>query len=85
MLLIVAVLADARWDGWQRWIPLCYGVYELLAVGLPMLVGATPEGPGFSVEIGTKVWWFLVGLAVYTASAQAAPTQQANAVIAQQG
>lgn len=80
MLLIVAVLTTARWQGWQRWIPLLYGVYELLAVGLPIVLGATPNGPSFSVEIGTSVWWFLVGLAVYTMAAQtAAPRASAVA------
>lgn len=80
LLLIVAVLAEGRWDGWQRWIPLCYGVYQILAVGLPMLMGVTPDGPSFSVELGTSIWWLLVGLAVYTA--QGSVVSQHSAVSA---
>jgi len=75
MLIVIAVLATARWEGWQRWIPLFYSIYQLLAVGLPLVLGATPDGPGFSVQIGTGVWWFLVALAVYTAQARAATPQ----------
>jgi hypothetical protein len=72
LLIAVAVLATARWDGWQCWIPLFYSIYAVLAVGLPFVFGVTPDGPGMSIEIGQGVWWFLVGLAVYTAQARAA-------------
>lgn len=75
LLIAVAAIATARWTAWQRWIPLFYSVYAVLAVGLPFVFGVTPDGPGMSIEIGQGVWWFLVGLAVYTAQARAAAPQ----------
>lgn len=72
MLLIIAVLAGALWAGWQRWMPLLYGVWYTLAVGVPLVLGVTPDGPGMSVEIGMGAWWFVVALAVYTAQAKTA-------------
>lgn len=75
MMLAVAVLATARWEGWQRWIPLLYSIYGILGVGLPMVLGLTPDGPGMDIEIGQGVCWFLVGLAVYTAQSRAAAPQ----------
>lgn len=75
LMLAVAVLGTARWDGWQRWIPLLYSIYGIFGVGLPMVLGVTPDGPGMSIEIGQGVCWFLVALAVYTAQAKAAVPQ----------
>ena len=51
------------------------GACLTLAVGLPLVLGVTPDGPGMSIEIGQGVWWFLVALAVYTAQAQVAAPQ----------
>jgi hypothetical protein len=75
VLMAVAVLTTARWAGWQRWIPLLYGIYYLLIVELPMMLGVTPDGPGISVLIGMGVSWFLVALAVYTAQGRAVVPQ----------
>jgi hypothetical protein len=79
LMLAVAVLATARWEGWQRWIPLLYSIYGILAVGLPRVLGVTPDGPGMSIEIGQGVCWFLVALAVYTAQARTTAPQAAAA------
>ncbi len=72
LLIAVAVLTTARWDGWQRWMPLLYSIYAVLGIGLPFVLGVTPDGPGMSLEIGQGVGWFLVALAVYTVHAPAA-------------
>jgi hypothetical protein len=71
------VLVTARWRDWQRWIPLLYSIYGILAVGLPRVLGVTPDGPGMEIEIGQGVCWFLVALAVYTAQARITAPQAA--------
>ena len=67
VLLVIAAIAGSRWDGWQRWMPLVYGLFYLFGVLLPSLLDVTPDGPGMVGEFGWGVTWLLVGLAVYTA------------------
>lgn len=70
----IATVTSGRWSGWQRWMPLVAAVVTLLTVGLPMLLGATPDGPGLIPELLMGAMWFGIGLAVVTAYQQAAPT-----------
>jgi hypothetical protein len=69
----IAAIISGRWSGWQRWMPLVAAVVNLLTMGLPMLLGVTPDGPGMIAELLNGVMWFGIGLAVFTASRQAAP------------
>jgi hypothetical protein len=73
LLIGIAAIISGRWSGWQRWTPLVAAVVNLLTMGLPMLLGATPDGPGMIPELLNGVMWFGIGLAVFSASRQAAP------------
>jgi hypothetical protein len=46
ILLVIAAIAGSRWNGWQRWMPLVYGLFYIFGVLLPSLVGVTQDGPG---------------------------------------
>lgn len=63
-------------------MPLVAAVVNILTMGLPTLLGVTPDGPGMSPELLNGVMWFGIGLAVFSASQQAAPvpTPPAQAV-----
>lgn len=63
----IAALRSARWHGWQRWAPLLAAAIGLLAIGLPMFAGITPDGPGLLAELLLGGAWLCVGLAVFTA------------------
>ena len=78
----IAAIISGRWSGWQRWMPLVAAVVNLLTMGLPMLLGVAPDGPGMIPELLNGVMWFGIGLAVFTASRQAAtaPAPYARAV-----
>ena len=68
----IAVVGAKRWDGWQRWMPLIYAAYLLLAIEIPFLMGVFGEGgPAGLIEIVQDIGLFLVGLAVYTAHKKA--------------
>jgi hypothetical protein len=69
----IATVISGRWSGWQRWMPLVGAVVSILTMGLPMLLGLTPDGPGMIPELLMGAVWFGIGLAVFTASRQAAP------------
>ena len=69
----IAAIISGRWSGWQRWMPLVAAVVNTLTMGLPMLLGVTPDGPGMIPELLNGVMWFGIGLAVFSASRQAAP------------
>jgi len=73
LLIGIAAIISGRWSGWQRWMPLVAAVVNTLTMGLPMLLGVTPDGPGMIPELLNGVMWFGIGLAVFTASRQAAP------------
>jgi hypothetical protein len=77
VLIPVALLVTGRWTSWQRWIPLLYGLFAILAVDLPMALGVASDGPGMSIEVGLGLWWFLVGLAVYASQSTMAAPQAA--------
>ena len=70
----IATIISGRWSGWQRWMPLVAAVVNTLTMGLPMLLGVTADGPGMIPELLNGVMWFGIGLAVLTASQQAAST-----------
>ena len=78
----IAAIISGRWSGWQRWMPLVAAVVNTLTMGLPMLLGVTPDGPGMIPELLNGVMWFGIGLAVFSASRQAqpAPAPYARAV-----
>lgn len=63
----IATLRSARWHGWQRWAPLLAAAIGLLAIGIPMLTGIAPDGPGLLAELLLGGAWLGVGLAVFTA------------------
>jgi hypothetical protein len=69
----IAAIISGRWSGWQRWMPLVAAVVNTLTMGLPMLLGVSPDGPGMIPELLNGVMWFGIGLAVFSASRQAAP------------
>lgn len=69
----IATIISGRWSGWQRWMPLVAAVVNVLTMGLPMLLGVAPDGPGMIAELLNGVMWFGIGLAAFTASRQAAP------------
>jgi hypothetical protein len=69
----IATIISGRWSGWQRWMPLVGAMVNTLTMGLPMLLGLTPDGPGMIPELLLGVMWFGIGLAVVSASRQAAP------------
>lgn len=66
LLFGLATLRSARWQGWQRWAPLLAAAVRLLAIGIPMLAGITPDGPGLLAELLLGGAWLGVGLAVFT-------------------
>lgn len=66
LLFGLATLRSARWQGWQRWAPLLAAAIGLLAIGVPMLAGITPDGPGMLAELLLGGAWLGVGLAVFT-------------------
>jgi hypothetical protein len=82
ILIGIAAIFSGRWSGWQRWMPLVAAVVNTLTMGLPMLLGVTPDGPGMIPELLSGVMWFGIGLAVFSASRQAqpAPAPYARAV-----
>lgn len=67
VLFGIAAVRGARWRGWRRWTPLFAAVVGLLGIGIPMLVGFTPDGPGMLAELLLGGAWLGVGLAVITA------------------
>ena len=73
ILIGIATIISGRWSGWQRWMPLVAAVVNILTMGLPMLLGAAPDGPGMIAELLNGVMWLGIGLAVFSASRQAAP------------
>ena len=68
-----AAVLHSRWAGWQRWMPLVVAAGLLLTMGLPMLLGLAPDGPGMLPELLMGALWFGVGLAVFTAYRQDDP------------
>lgn len=81
LLFGIATLSSARWRGWQRWTPLLAATVGLLVIGIPILAGITPDGPGLLAELLLGGAWLGVGLAVFSAyqpeaavRAPAAPT-----------
>lgn len=66
VLFGIATLRSARWQVWQRWTPLLAATVGLLAIGIPMLAGITPDGPGLLAELLLGGAWLGVGLAVFT-------------------
>lgn len=65
----ITVVRAKRWRGWQRWMPLIYAVYLLLAIEIPFIMGVFGEGgPVGLVEVVQDFGLFLVALAVYTAA-----------------
>ena len=77
ILIGIATIFSERWSGWQRWMPLVAAVANILTMGLPMLLGVTPDGPGMIPELLNGVMWFGIGLAVVSASRQAQPAPSA--------
>lgn len=73
ILIGIATIISGRWSGWQRWMPLVAAVVNILTMGLPMLLGAAPDGPGMIAELLNGVMWLGIGLAAFSASRQAAP------------
>jgi hypothetical protein len=73
ILIGIATIISGRWSGWQRWVPLVAAVVNILTMGLPMLLGVAPDGPGMIAELLNGVMWFGIGLAVFTVARQAAP------------
>lgn len=69
----IAAIISGRGSGWQRWMPLVAAMVNTLTMGLPMLLGVAPDGPGMIPELLNGVMWFGIGLAVFSASRQAAP------------
>jgi hypothetical protein len=74
----IATLRSARWQGWQRWAPLIAAAIGLLAIGIPMLAGITPDGPGMVAELLLGGAWLGVGLAVLTAYQRGAAVRAAQ-------
>ncbi len=74
ILMAIATVVASRWQGWQRWIPLVAAVVAILTMGLPMLLGVTPDGPGMIPELLQGVLWIGVGLAVFTVARQPVAT-----------
>jgi hypothetical protein len=67
LLTGIAVVRAKRWNGWQRWMPLIYAAYLLLAIEIPFIMGVFGEGgPVGLVEVIQDFGLFMVGLAVYT-------------------
>lgn len=73
LLFAAAAVLHGCWAGWQRWMPLVVAVGLLLTIGLPMLLGLTPDGPSMLPELLMGVLWFGIGLAVGTTYRQEAP------------
>lgn len=73
ILIGIATIISGRWSGWQRWMPLVAAMVNILTMGLPMLLGAAPDGPGMIAELLNGVMWLGIGLAAFSASRQAAP------------
>lgn len=73
ILIGIATIISGRWSGWQRWMPLVAAVVNLFTMGLPMLLGVAPDGPGMIPELLNGVMWFGIGLAVFSAARQVQP------------
>jgi hypothetical protein len=68
LLIGIAVVTAKRWTGWQRWMPLAHFLVNFFAVGLPLALGVTPDGPGMLGEIVMGTMWLGMALAVFTAT-----------------
>jgi hypothetical protein len=68
LLTGVGVARAGSWSGWQRWMPLVFAAFLWLAIQIPLIIGATPDGPGMVAELVWGVGLFLVALATYTAT-----------------
>jgi len=62
----IAVWRTARWNGWQRYMPIVYAVYLLAAIEIPFILEIYEDGPGLVPELGQAIGLLLIGLAVLT-------------------
>ena len=69
----IAVAAEKRWSGWQRFMPLVHAVYVFLALYLPLFVAN--QTPGLLSQLFWGVSFGLMSLAVVT-SPRVAPAAQ---------
>lgn len=70
LLTGIAVVRTAEWSGWRRFMPLLYAAYFWLAIEIPFMLEAFPDGPGFVLETPQALGLIGVGLATWLESGQ---------------
>ena len=68
LLTGIAVIRTAHWRSWRRFMPLLYAAYLWLAIEIPFLLDAYPDGPGFALEVVQALGLIGVGLATWRES-----------------
>ena len=66
LLAGIAVAVAGRWQGWQRWSVLCYGLYYVLVLFVPAIV--TQQGPRMGAEVLWGLAWLPLASALITRS-----------------